>query len=349
MATSIYAKNKKNPLEKKEKEQVVQPQSSLQNVTPAAKAPAKQNDVIAFNMNNKGELQNVNYKGKNISAIEYEQLREAQKTGATDMGVDRTTGGLSPVFKNKNMRELIIEQNLKNAVRLGKLPKEVLNQGVVQTPSVEQEIQNIRGGTQITSADTTKYGMSNTELAVTGLSASGSIAGGLGLGAKIGAGIGTAAFPGLGTAVGAVAGAIIGASGAVFAFSSGLKAQIKNADTTGSQMEQLQNAIIKDVKENPEFTEAEAIAMWERTKTELNAAHTYVYGITKNDISAFLGDAGDDLIRLEAQLALMPQRDQLFYTALAERRINMANAQASIENQLAQYGLGGEQTGNQTI
>ena len=54
------------------------------------------------------------YKGKGVTQIEYEQLNEAKKTGATDVGVGATN--LSP-----NLKSLMQKSNLETAIRLGRV------------------------------------------------------------------------------------------------------------------------------------------------------------------------------------------------------------------------------------
>jgi len=135
-------------------------------------------------------------------------------------------------------------------------------------------------------------------------------------GAKTLAAVGTMIAPGVGTAIGGIVGAVGGFIGGAYVKQKVQKtSDVKKAFKVYSQAVKNKGEIINFVNAGL-VTEGQARTLWAEEKQNIYASYAYLKRETQNDLNNFLGSPGDELIQIEAYLALDPQYDLEFEKAL---------------------------------
>lgn len=155
----------------------------------------------------------------------------------------------------------------------------------------------------------------------TGAAAVGGAVFGAKTGAAAGAALGTA-VPVIGNIAGAIGGAVIGGAvgavgGAYTKVSIQKRQSVKEATKVFSQAKTNKNEILNMVNAGL-LSEGQARGLWQEEKQNIASAHAYLFRQSQNDLDAFLGSPGDELIQVESYLALDTQYDLEFEKSLLQ-------------------------------
>jgi outer membrane lipoprotein SlyB len=145
------------------------------------------------------------------------------------------------------------------------------------------------------------------------------VAGAIG-GAKFGASVGSLVGP-----AGTIAGGIIGGAGgaiggAIVKLSAEERQNVKKADRLWRTSKTNRDIILNKINSGA-LTEGGARALWAEQKANIALAHSFLKSETQNSLKDFLGSPGDELINLEAYLALESAYDLEFERALLSPNI----------------------------